>query len=254
MILVFDRQGNLVESWEQHKDLFAHPHSVDMNPYDPDRHVWMIDDRKEQILKFTQDGKLVMTLGEAGVPGADDRHFAGPTDIAFLPNGDFFVSDGYRNSRIVKFSKDGKCLMQCGKNGSGPGELDTPHGTAVDSKQRLYVADRANSRIQVFDANGNYLDEWPTIRFPLTVAVRQDQHVWVSDGLSHKFLKFNTDGHLLYSWGTFGGEPGQIWGAHQFSVDSEGNLYTAEVWGSRARKFTPKKGVAPEKLIGPFFK
>jgi len=194
-----------------------------------------------------------MTLGEAKVAASDTTHFGGPSDLEFLPNGDFFVSDGYRNTRIVKYSKDGKYLMEWGKPGKGPGEFNLPHSVAIDARQRVYVADRGNSRIQVFDVNGKYLDEWPDIRFPLYIAVSKDQHLWVSDGLTQKILKYDLNGKLLYSWGTFGGEPGQMWATHGFSVDSNGNFYTAEVYGGRAQKFRPKPGATPANLVGALF-
>jgi hypothetical protein len=126
------------------------------------------------------------------------------------------------------------------------------HAVAIDGDRRLYVADRGNSRIQIFDENGNFLDQWPNIRDPWDVHVTADQrYVWVADGQLNKFLKFDKSGHLLYSWGTFGQFPGGLWGVHQFSVDSEGNLYAAEAFGGRAEKFRPKPGADPAKMIPP---
>ena len=95
------------------------------------------------------------------------------------------MSDGYRNTRVVKFSKDGKYLMEWGKPGDGPGEFNLPHGIAIDAQGRVYVVDRSNSRIQVFDLNGKYLDQWPGLRLPLYISVSKDQHVWVSSGRSN---------------------------------------------------------------------
>src|SRR5262249_50083326 len=131
-LMVFDGEGKMVESWNQHDKLFTHPHTVTMNPYDPDHHVWVVDDGSEQIFKFTRDGKLMMTVGEFRVKGADQTHLGGPSGIAFLPNGDFYVSDGYKNTRVVKFSKDGKYLLEWGTKGEGPGQFGSPHGVAVD--------------------------------------------------------------------------------------------------------------------------
>ena len=255
--LLYDGDGNLIESWEQHNHLFVHPHSVKMSPYDPD-HVWVVDGRSEsgvcaeQVWKFTMDGELVMTLGEHGVPGNDESHFAGPTDLAFLPNGDFYVADGYKNGRVVKFSGDGEYLSEFGTRGREPGQFTQIHGIGLDAEGRIYTADRGNSRVQVFDPDGELLDVWPNIPFPMDLAVTNDGHVWVADGGVNKFLKFDMEGHLLYAWGTFGANPGQLWGTHRFSVDSAGNLYTAEVWGGRAQKFRPRPGADPEKLIGSF--
>lgn len=255
-VLVADRNGTIVETWTQWDTLWEGsrgPHHIKINPYDPEKHVWIVDDDLHQVLKFTNDGKaLVMTLGERLVPGNDGRHFGRPSDIAWLPDGSFFVTDGYINSRVVKFDKDGRFLMSWGTRGSGPGEFMPPvHAVAIDNERRLYVADRGNSRIQVFDENGRFLDEWPNIRDPWHVHVATDQSIWVSDGQTNKFLKFDRSGRLLHSWGTFGQFPGGIWGVHQFTVDQEGNLYTAEAYHGRAQKFRPRRGADPEKVIPP---
>lgn len=249
VLMVFNRKGEMIESWDQHNALFQSPHSVKINPYDPEKHVWIVDNGLNLIYKFTHDGKLVQTLGEKGVRGADSTHFGGPADIAFLPNGDFFIADGYQNSRIVKYSKDGKFLLDWGTHGKGPGQFDQPHSVTVDGKGRVYVADRVNSRIQVFDSNGKFLDQWPNIRFPLHIAVSKDQHLWVADMLTSKMLKYDLSGKLLYSWGTFGGQPGQLWGVHGFATDDEGNFYVAEVYNGRAQKFVPRKGQPSWKII-----
>ena len=258
-LLIFDRDGKLVESWEQAHPLWVHPHSIKQNPYDPQKHVWALDGRSEsgkcaeQVFKFTHDGKLVMTLGEHGVPGNDKNHFAGPTDLAFFPNGDFLVADGYKNGRIVRFDQNGKYLMEFGTRGRAPGQFNQVHSVAIDAQGRIITADRGNKRIQIFDQKGTLLDLWPNIDFPDDIAVTNDGFVWVADGGVNKMLKFDMNGKLLYSWGTFGTQPGRLWGTHRFSVDNEGNLYTAEVWGGRAQKFTPKPGADPAHLIGMFF-
>jgi peptidylamidoglycolate lyase len=253
---IVDRNGKLIDSWEQHNKLFVRPHRVLMNPYDREKHVWLVDDGAHSIYKFTNDGKkLVMTLGEFKVPGNDDRHFGRPTDIAWLPDGTFFVSDGYTNTRVVKFDPNGKFLMTWGQPGTPPNEtrpsyMNTVHAIAVDKNRRVYVSDRSNSRIQVFDENGKFLDAWPNIRRPYAVHMSEDQHLWISDGITQKFLKFDLNGRLLSSWGTFGAFPGGFWGVHQFSVDDDGNLYTADVHVGRPQKFRPKAGANPAALIG----
>ena len=133
--------------------------------------------------------------------------------------------------------------------------MNTVHSISIDAKRRLYVADRANSRIQVFDENGKFLDVWPNIKRPYYTMMSQDQHLWIADGITQKFLKFDLDGRLIPSatWGTFGAFPGGFWGVHQFHVDSEGNLYTADVHVGRPQKFKPKPGVDKARLIGPMF-
>jgi sugar lactone lactonase YvrE len=253
IIMTFDGNGKLIENWDQWKSLFGHPHTITENPYDPEHHIWVADAGSDQVFEFTNDGKkLVMSLGENRVQGTDKNHLNGPNGISFLPNGDFYVTDGYKNYRIVKFSRDGKYLMEWGKKGKGPGEFDLPHSLAIDAKgRRLFVIDRANSRIQVFDLNGKFIEEWPDIRFAQYIAITKDQYLWVADGYNNKMLKYDLEGHLVNSWGTFGERPGDIWGVHGFSVDSLGNLYTAEVFGGRPQKFRPKPGADPKTLIGP---
>jgi len=253
-ILVLDGNGKVVESWTQWDKLFQGgrgPHHVRISPYDPERHVWVVDDNRHQVFEFTNDGKqLVKTLGEAGVPGNDQTHFARPTDIAFLPDGTFFVSDGYINTRVVKFDKQGKFLMTWGTPGKGPGQFNLPHAIAIDRNRKVYVADRLNSRIQIFDENGKYLDEWPDIRRPIDLLITADQRMWVADLDTNKILQYDLNGKLLSSWGTYGTFPGAFWGIHQFSVDPQGNLYVAETFGGRTQKFQPKSDAPKSTLIG----
>ena len=254
-LYIVNREGKVIDSWEQHNKLFVRPHKVKISPYDPEKHVWLVEDGGHQIHKFTNDGKLVMSLGEFKVPGNDEKHFNRPTDIAWLPDGTFFVSDGYENTRVVKFDRNGKFLMQWGQPGNEPNEtrpgyMNTVHSVAVDKQRRVYVADRANSRIQVFDENGKFLDAWPNVRRPYYIYMSADQHLWVSDGRTQKFTKFDLNGRLLYYWGTFGAFPGGFWGVHQFSVDQDNNLYTADVHVGRAQKFRPKAGANPAHLVG----
>jgi DNA-binding beta-propeller fold protein YncE len=225
-----------------------------MSPYDPEKHVWVVSDSGDAVFKFTYDGKLVMTLGEVDVQGTDEKHFAEPTDIDWLPDGSILVADGYVNSRVVKFDKNGKFLLAWGTKGTEPGQLQVPHSIAVDGKRRVYVADRSNSRVQVFDENGKPLDIWPNISSPYTLLVSKDQHLWVADGHLNRISKYDLTGKFLYGWGVSatirnGDEPGWFDGPHQMSVDQEGNLYVAEVYGGRAQKFRPKKGVDPAKLM-----
>ena len=253
-ILVVDGNGKLLENWTQWDHLFEGgrgPHHVKISPYDPEKHVWVVDDMVQQVFEFTHDGKqLVMTLGERLVKGEDDKHFGRPTDIAWLPDGTFFISDGYINTRVVKFDKNGKFLMTWGTKGKGPGQFDLPHSIDIDAQRRVYVADRSNSRIQIFDENGKYLSEWDNIRQPYHIMITADQHLWVADGVTNKFLKYDLNGKRLYSWGTYGSFPGAFWGVHQFSIDPAGNLYAAETFGGRTQKFTPKPGADPATLIG----
>jgi len=187
------------------------------------------------------------------MPGNDEKHFNAPSDVLVAPNGDIFVADGHggdTNARIVKFDKNGKFIKTWGHKGTGPGEFDAPHGLALDSQGRLFVADRSNSRIQIFDLNGRYLDQWRDIRSPYYLAMTRDQQMVVSDGVTQKILKYDLEGRLLNGWGTFGPFPGGLWGVHQVSVDGEGNLYVAEVFNGRVQKFRPRPGVDRSQLVG----
>lgn len=258
VLYVVNKQGKMIESWEQHNDKFVRPHRVLINPYDPEKHVWLVDDGAEMVYKFTHDGKtLVQSWGEFRVRGDDDKHFGRPTDIAWLPDGSFFVSDGYVNTRVVKFDKDGKFVLAFGQKGTPPekrpGYMNTVHAIAVDKARRVYISDRSNDRIQIFDENGKFLEEWPNILRPYSVHLAENQHFWVNSGTTQKFTQYDPSGKLLSSFGTFGAFPGAAWGVHQFSVDSEGALYTADVHVGRPQKFVPKKGADPAQLIGRYW-
>ena len=262
IVNIVDRNGRLIESWEQHNKLFVRPHRILVSPYDPDRHVWLVDDSAHAIYKFTRDGKqLVQTIGTPMMPGNDGTHFDRPTDIAWLPDGTFFVSDGYNNTRVAKFDRTGKFIMAWGMRGNPPNEtrpgyMNTVHAIVADKQRRLYVSDRANHRIQVFDENGKFLDAWPNTPLPYSLLMTDDQFLWSASGQTQKFTKYDLNGRLQpgASWGTFGTIPGGFWGVHQFHVDSENNLYTADVHVGRPQKFRPKPGVDRAMLIGPPFR
>jgi NHL repeat len=254
-IAIVDSSGKLIEAWTKWDHLFEDgrgPHSVLISPYDPQHNVWVVDDIHHQIFKFSNDGKeLLMTLGQRDEPGNDDKHFKRPTDIAWLPDGTFFVSDGYGNTRVVKFDKDGKYLMTWGTPGTGNGQFNTPHSVTTDKNRRVYVSDRANNRIQVFDENGKYLDQFPNISAPYHIRVSDDGYLWAFSGPLDKFLKYDLNGHFLYGWGTHGTTPGLFWAVHEFSADSNGDLYTAEVFGGRPQKFIPRPGADPAHIYKP---
>jgi len=254
-IIIVDAAGKMIESWTQWDHLFQGgrgPHKVKISPYDPQRHVWVVDDLRQQVFKFSHDGKqLVMTLGEAGVAGNDEKHFGRPTDIAWLPDGTFFISDGYTNTRVVKFDRNGKFLLTWGTPGTGPSQFNTVHSIDIDRNRRLYVSDRGNMRIQIFDENGKYLEQFGGLRQPQHVMVTADGHLGIIGGNNNKVTKFDLNGKLITSWGTQGTFPGGLWNMHQFSVDSEGNLYIAEATGGRTQKFRPRPGADRSRLIGP---
>src|SRR5512144_1607543 len=137
-VLVIDAAGNITEDWTKWDSLFRRPHSVTINPYDPEKHIWIVEDRNHVVYKFTHDGKqLVQTLGIKGISGNDSTHFNRPTFLAWLPEGTMYVSDGYANTRVVKFDKDGKFVMAWGEKSAKmddttPGTFNAVHGVQVD--------------------------------------------------------------------------------------------------------------------------
>jgi DNA-binding beta-propeller fold protein YncE len=263
VLFAVDSAGNLVEDWPQHDALFESfcgrgPHKIKMSPYDPDKHVWVIDDQLHLIHKFTYDGELVMTLGTKGQRGRDaGKLFDRPTDIAWLPDGTFFISDGYGGVRVAKFDAEGNFIKDWGQapadpENPGPNEFRTVHSIAISADRRVYVADRGHRRIQIFDEEGKFLDMFSTgmRSSPYYHLITEDQAVWVSDGGTNRFLKYDLNGYFQYGWGAPGRQPGQFQGPHQFSVDQDGNLYVAEVFNGRIQKFVPRPGADPAKMVG----
>jgi DNA-binding beta-propeller fold protein YncE len=173
-IVVFDAKGKYLRSWG--KGIFSNPHGIRI---DRNEHVWTTDTNLHQVMEFTKEGKLLRTWGTKGTPGTTPDTFNRPTDIAFLPNGDFFVTDGYGNSRVVKFSAGGKYLLEWGKRGTGPGEFDLPHAIVIDSHQNLYVSDRENNRIQIFDANGKFLRQWTHLGATQGIDITPNDELWI---------------------------------------------------------------------------
>ena len=259
-IMIFDGQGNLIDSWNQYDSMLQRPHFVAISPYDPQKHVWVVDDHKHVVHKFTNDGKTkVMTIGTYGEPGADDKHFNRPTFMDWFPDGSFVVADGYNGTRVVKFDKDGKYLTAWGQRGEAgketrPGYFNNVHGVAVDPKtRRVFVNDRGNKRAQVFDENGKFLHEWSFGRDPADIHlfhIFSDGYLWAADRGTSRMLKYDLEGNFMYSWGTWGDFPGGMWGVHGFSVDQEGNVYVAEVDNGGAQKYSPRKGANPAMMIG----
>ncbi len=259
-LVVVNREGEIIEEWTQWDSLFRRPHFVTIDPWDPEKHVWVVDDYRHAIFKFTNDGsELVQTIGVPNERGNDDSHFYRPTFLAFTEEF-MFVADGYINTRVVKFDKDGNFLMTWGQPGerggreTRPGYMNNVHGVAVNIDDELvYVNDRANNRVQIFDYDGNYQDEWSFGPEPTDIHLLymgEDNVLWAADRATSKILGYNPNGELIYSWGIFGDFPGAFFGVHALSVDQEGNFYVAEVGGGRAQKFIPREGARPETMLG----
>jgi streptogramin lyase len=260
-VLVLDGAGNIIETWTQWDEMLARPHAVYVSPYDPDKHVWIVDDFRHAIFKFTNDGReLVQTIGTYNERGSDETHFFRPTFMAWLPDGAFFVADGYENTRVVKFDAAGNYVLEWGERGTPPNEarpsfFNNVHGIAVDPQtRRVFVNDRQNRRIQVFDENGHYLDQWSVGDVPADIhllLITADGYLWAADRGTNKILKYDLDGNFLYSWGTWGTFPGGFWGVHGMSVDRDGNFYVAEVDTGRVQKFRPRADANADYLVGP---
>tara|TARA_B100001250_G_scaffold210710_1_gene180829 strand:+ start:12080 stop:13345 length:1266 start_codon:yes stop_codon:yes gene_type:complete len=260
-ILVFDREGNVIEAWNQWDSMLQRPHFVAISPYDEEKNVWIVDDHKHVIHKFTNDGKtLLQTIGTYGQPGDDETHFNRPAFMDWFPDGSFVVADGYNGTRVVKFDKDGNYLTSWGQAGNPPNEtrpgyMNNVHGVAVDPEtNRVFVNDRANQRIQVFTEDGEYLFEWnvgPVGNLHL-FNITADGYLWAADRNTHKILKYDLEGNFLYSWGSYGNYPGGVAGVHGMSVDQEGNVYLAQVDNKGGvQKFSPREGANPNFLMGP---
>ena len=262
-LIVVDADGRIIEQWTQWDSMFTRPHAVYVSPYDAEKHVWVVDDHRHAIYKFTNDGaQLVQTIGTRIVSGADAAHFNRPTFIAWAPGGSFYVADGYNGTRVAKFDAAGTFLLDFGTAGNPgrdgeetrPGHMNNVHGVAVDPEtRRVFVNDRANHRVQIFDENGKYVSEWRISVRPSNfhlIQIGQDRTMVAFDRNTNKMLKYDLDGRLLYAWGTVGDFPGTLWGVHGISTDQEGNLYVAEVDAGRFQKFRPRPGANPAYLIG----
>ncbi len=254
-ILLFDKAGNLLKSFGAGMILWPHGMFVD-----PDGNVWVTDavgfgqqpeGRGHEILKFSPDGELLMTLGQKGVPGDGPDTFRQPSDVLVAPNGDIFVADGHGaggNNRIVKFSSDGTYLKEWGSTGAEAGEFRDPHALAMDSQGRLFVGDRANSRIQIFDQEGEHLATWTQFGRPSGLFIDADDVLYSADSES------NTRRNPGWKRGIYIGSARDGWvtafipdpepdpdnsgtsAAEGVAVDDEGNVYGAEVGPEMLRK------------------
>ena len=242
-IAVLDSEGRLLGAWG--RDMFIMPHGLSL---DPAGNVWVTDVGAHQVRKFTHDGKLLLTIGEHAVTGSDPRHFNRPTDVAFGPDGTVYISDGYENTRVVRYTMDGRYLGEWGIPGKGPGQFDLPHGIAVDRAGRVYVADRDNYRVQIFDPVGRYLTEWGTdlLGDPFGVAVAGDGSIYVVDGgfqpdkTRARVVRMSPEGRMLASFVAAETTKGDVLG-HDLTIASDGTVYVADVWANRIRKLLVRR-------------
>ncbi|MEZ5361963.1 MAG: peptidyl-alpha-hydroxyglycine alpha-amidating lyase family protein [Bryobacterales bacterium] len=235
-VIQFDRSGRFLRAWEEVPHVSAHGVAVG-----PDGAVWLVDVAAHRVMKFSPEGRLQMVIGApGGNPGDNDTPYAfnRPTHLAFKPNGDFYVSDGYINTRVVLFSKAGKQLRQWGSKGSGDGQFNLVHDVTIDKNGRVYVADRDNSRVQVFDADGKFLAKWTDVGQPWGLYyVEKEDAIYMADGIANRIVKLSLDGSVLGQLGEFGKAPGQLDYPHHLAVDSDGSIYVAEIKNWRVQKF-----------------
>jgi peptidylamidoglycolate lyase len=243
-VFVFDgRTGLLLTKWGG--NILALPHSLTVDSED---NVWITDVALHQVLKFSQDGKLLLRLGERAVAGDDSAHFNRPSDVAVAPDGSFYVSDGYGNNRIVKFGADGKFLLQWGSKGKNAGQFDLPHALTLD-RRRVYVLDRGNRRVQIFDSQGHYLSEWkgPPFAALQDIKIGRDGLAFVVQMGPEKLpdvtglLVIRLDGSLIERVGRYGNYDGQFLDIHWVAVAKSGAVYTADFEGRRVQKFVRGK-------------
>jgi DNA-binding beta-propeller fold protein YncE len=235
-VVIFDQEGRFLSSWGE--GMFTNPHCIYIDHED---NVFCIDSGDHTVRKLTLDGELLLTLGKKGVPAKDGDPFNRPSDVAVTSSGDIYISDGYGNNRVHKFSSDGKHLFSWGELGEGAGQFNLPHGIWVEEDKFVYVADRQNHRIQIFTLEGEFLNEWVDFRQPCHVYIDDKKRVYVPE-LQARMSVLDMDGNLLARWGGVkSNEPGFFIAPHASWLDSKGDLYIGETLeGSRIQKFILK--------------
>jgi len=251
-ILKFDETGKLVKSFGSGLVLFPHGLSVD-----PAGNVWVTDGlgkdgKGHQVFKFSPEGKVLMVLGKAGVAGSGTDEFNAPSAVLVAPDGDIFVADGHggnTNARIVKFDKTGKFIKTWGKKGSAPGEFDGPHTLAMDSRGRLFVGDRGNNRIQIFDQDGNFIAQWTQFSRPSGVYIDKNDVIYVADSESGSVAKNHADWKRGMRVGSakdgtvmfFIPDPDEnatsTSAAEGVTADAKGDIFGAEVGSKRVMRY-----------------
>jgi len=254
-MIIFDRNGKFLRSWGE--GIFPRAHGLTMGPDDT---MFCTDDGDHTVRKCTLDGRVLLTLGTSGKPAPfmSGKPFNRCTHVAIDPrNGDFYVSDGYGNARIHKYSPSGKLLFSWGESGTEPGQFNIAHNIATDKDGWVYLADRENQRVQVFDPNGKYETQWVNMARPCGLYVDQSKElVYVGElgvaigsnrdarGLGPRVSVYDTQGNVLARLGDQGpGEgPGQFIAPHGVSIDSRGDIYVAEVsWTDTGSKLIPPR-------------
>jgi DNA-binding beta-propeller fold protein YncE len=232
-IVVFDKAGKFLRSWGDGTVKTAHGLRLDH-----EGNVWTTDLGTHQVIKYNPNGKVLLTLGTRNKAGDTPDRFNKPADVAVSPAGDIYVADGYGNSRVVKFSRDGKFVKAWGKKGKGPGEFHLVHAIVLDGKGRVYVGDRENNRIQVFDADGRFLEQWRECGAPFGLFLQGEKRMLVADGRGNHVRILDMNGKLLSRFGPQGTEASQFLAPHGICADSQGAIYVAEGEDKSPRKLT----------------
>jgi DNA-binding beta-propeller fold protein YncE len=262
----FDETGKYVKEWGQNAYGFSFAHAI---RFDKEDNLWVVDEGSNMVMKFNPQGLVTMVLGrkdeaidylekyleegDHSVAGANAKPGAGagrggsfgrPTDVAFDTQGNIFVADGYDNSRVAKFTKDGDFVKSIGSRGNQPGQFNTPHTIANDAKGNIYVGDRGNQRIQVFDPDLNPVRIISNVRAPWAMCITppnaQGQQYLYSADAGGKIYKEDLEGHLLGWFGTTGKKVGQFYWVHEMHCVSENELYTGEAQNWRVQHITMK--------------
>jgi DNA-binding beta-propeller fold protein YncE len=255
-LLIFDREGNFLTSWGE--GLFKRPHGITMGPQET---LYLVDDGGHAVYQFTLEGKLLMTLGTPGRGAGfmSGQPFNQPTKVARVPKtGELYISDGYGNARVHKYTSDGKYLFSWGECGTDPGQFNLVHSVVLDKAGRVFVADRENHRLQIFDSQGKLLAIWNNIHRPcgLHIAGDGEELVYVGElappfpfsqnypNVGGRISIYNLKGNRLARLGDIraGEEPHQFLAPHGLTVDSRGDIYAGEVsWTFRGKNLSPPR-------------
>ncbi len=243
-VMQFDSDGKLLQAWPEDKALSNHQGAAHGMGIGPDGGVWLVDRETHTVFKFSQSGRALVTLGSfAAKEGTNDTPYAfnRPAGISFDRQGNLYVADGYKNTRVAKYSPSGDYLMHWGGPGNGPGQFNLVHGVTLDHRDRVYVADRGNKRVQVFSKSGKFIAEWKGIGTPWNLTFdRREKVIWMCDGDLGRVSKLSLDGEVIGMFGTTGKAAGELFQVHCIAVDSDGAIYTAETVNQRIQKFVAK--------------
>ena len=233
--------GEIIKSWGS--DLFIMPHGLEIDKED---NIWVTDVGLHQVIKFDSNGNELMVLGVENTPGKDSLHFNLPTDLAVSENGSFYVSDGYGNSRIVKFSSSGEYLFEWGVFGENKNEFNIPHGIDLDMEGNVYIADRENNKIQKYDSLGNFIAEWKNeiIGQLYSVNVNNDYLFGIDYNLiplGSDIIKFDLDLNMKSKFGRSGNYNGPKARYHDIQINNNGDIYVGDILNNTIQKFRQKK-------------